>query len=71
MKIVHHSKVNPLVNPVAPGDLVIAESGERYIVRDTMMGHYWLQHAASGFNLTHPVSGQIALCRQIAQLADI
>ena len=66
----HHSKVNPLVNPVMPGDYVIAESGERYIVRDNMRGEYWLQHV-SGFHLTHPVSGQVALCAQIADLANI
>lgn len=71
MQIVHHSKVNPLVNPVSPGDMVIAESGERYIVRDNMRGEYWLQHAKSGFNLTHLVSGQIEICRQIADLANI
>lgn len=66
----HHSKVNPLVNPVTCGDCVIAESGERYFVRQNMAGHYWLQHA-SGHNLTHPVSGQIDICRQIADLANI
>lgn len=66
----HHSKVNPLVNPVKPGDHVIAESGERYIVRDNMRGEYWLQHV-SGFNLTRPVSGQVAICAQIADLANI
>ena len=63
-------RVNPLVNPALPGDYIIASSGERYIVRDNMRGEYWLQHA-SGFNLTQPVSGQIALCSQIQQLADI
>lgn len=71
MNTIHHSRVNPLVNPVAPGDLVIAESGERYIVRDNMRGEYWLEHAASGFKLTHPVSGQIAICTKIAELANI
>lgn len=70
MQVIHHSRVNPLVNPVAPGDHVIAESGEKYIVRDNMRGEYWLQHV-SGFNLTHPVAGQIAICRQIADLANI
>lgn len=70
MPTIHHSKVNPLVNPVSPGDYIIAESGERYIVRDNMRGEYWLQHA-SGADLTWPVSGQIAICRQIADLANI
>ena len=71
MQIHHHSNVNPLVNPVAPGDYVIAESGERYIVRDNMRGEYWLEHISSGFKLTYPVSGQIGICTQIAELANI
>lgn len=71
MNVHHHSKVNPLVNPVTPGDHIIAESGERYIVRDNMCGEYWLQHIQSGAHLTHPVSGQVAICAQIADLANI
>jgi hypothetical protein len=71
MQVVKHDRVNPLTNPVSPGDIVIAKSGERYIIRDNMKCEYWLEHAASGFKLTYPVSGQIALCRQIADLANI
>ena len=67
----HHSKVNALVNPVSCGDMVIAESGERYLVKQTMCGDYWLQHAKTGINLTNPVSGQIGIVRQIADLANI
>lgn len=67
----HHAKVCALTNPVTSGDIVIAESGERYLVKQTMCGDYWLQHAKSGHNLTNPVSGQIAIVRQIADLANI
>jgi hypothetical protein len=67
----HHSKVNPLVNPVIAGDHVIAESGEKYIVMQTMSGHYWLRHIRDQFDLTHPVDGQVAICRQIYDLANI
>ena len=66
-----YNAVNPLINPVFADDLIIAASGERYIVRQTMTGHFWLQHALSGFNLTHPVDGQIGICRQIDDLANI
>lgn len=66
MKIIHHSKVNPLVNPVEEGDLVEAQSGERYIVKQTMCGDYWLKHVKSGQDLTRPVPGQSAICYQIA-----
>lgn len=71
MGIHHHSKVNPLINPVAPGDIVIAESGERYQVMDNMRGEYWLRHIKDNFHLTRPVAGQIGICRQIADLANI
>ena len=67
----HHARVNPLVNPVAPEDIVIAESGERYTVKQNMRGEYWLQHSASKHNLTHPVSGQVGICRQIFDLVNI
>lgn len=70
MNIHRFDAINPLTNPALPGDHIIASSGERYIVRDNMRGEYWLQHS-SGFHLTHPVSGQIELCRQIDQLAHI
>lgn len=71
MSIYHHSKVNALTNPVTSGDMVIAESGERYIVKQTMCGEYWLQHAKSGHNLTQPVMGQIGIVRQIDSLSNI
>lgn len=67
MKIIHHSKVNPLVNPVQDGDIVEAQSGERYAVRQTMRGEYWLEHVKSGFKLTYPVSGQIEICTVISR----
>jgi hypothetical protein len=70
MKTHRHDSVNPLVNPVQADDRVISESGERYIVRQNMRGDYWLQHA-SGANLTQPVSGQVAICRQIADLVNV
>jgi len=71
MNVHHHSKVNALVNPVASGDHVIAESGERYIVMQTMAGQYWLRHIRDNFDLTHPVDGQVGICRQIHDLANI
>ncbi len=70
MGIHKYSAVNPLVNPVTCDDIVIAESGERYTVKQNICGEYWLQHI-SGNDLTHPVSGQIAICSQIDQLANI
>ena len=66
----HHSKVNALVNPVFDGDCIISESGERYFVRQTMSGQFWLQHS-SGHHLTHPVEGQIGIVGQISELANI
>lgn len=66
----HHSAVNALTNPVFDGDRIAAESGELYFVRQNMRGEFWLQHS-SGHNLTHPVSGQIAIVRQIHDLANI
>lgn len=71
MSIHHHSAVNPLVNPVTDGDIVIAESGEKYQVKQTIGGEYWLRHVLNNFDLTHPVSGQIGICRQIYDLANI
>lgn len=67
----HHSKVNPLVNPVQAGDIITAESGESYEVRQNISGEYWLTHVRSGQHLTHPVPGQIAICRAIADLVNI
>ena len=71
MSIHHHSKVNALTNPVTSGDIIIAESGERYIVKQTICGDYWLRHIKDNFDLTHPVSGQIGIIRQIVELANI
>ena len=71
MSIHSHASVNALRNPAMAGDLIIAESGERYLVCQTMRGEYWLKHAKSGQDLTHPVSGQIELVRQIADLANL
>ena len=65
MSIHHHSNVNALCNPVTADDIIIAESGERYIVKQTMTGEYWLRHIKSAIDLTHPVSGQIGIIRQI------
>ena len=65
-----HSSVNPLINPVTDGDIIIAESGERYIVRQTMSGDYWLRHV-DGHDITHPVSGQINICAVIDGLANL
>lgn len=66
-----YSSVNPLVNPVITNDIIVAESGEKYIVKQTINGEYWLQHILSGYNLTHPVSGQIGICSQIYELEFI
>ena len=71
MSIHHHSKVNALCNPAAMDDIIIAESGERYIVKQTMTGKYWLRHVKSGIDLTHPVSGQIGIIGQIDELINI
>lgn len=70
MKTVKYNRVNPLVNPVSMDDVVISESGERYIVRQNMRGEYWLSHT-SGSDITRPVSGQIAICNQIDQLINL
>jgi hypothetical protein len=71
MGIHHHSKVNALINPVTSNDVVLAESGEKYLVCQNIAGHYWLKHLASGNDLTHPISGQIGIVRQIADLVNI
>ena len=71
MNIHHHSKVNPLFNPVSTGDIVISETGEKYQVIQNMAGDYWLRHVKDKFDITSPVSGQIAICRQIAGLIDL
>ena len=71
MSIHHHSKVNALCNPVTMDDIVISESGEKYIVKQTMSGEYWLRHIKSGIDLTYPVSGQIGIVRQIFELGNI
>lgn len=72
MSVHHHSRVNALTCPVMSGDLVIAESGEKYQVLQTMGGDYWLRHVATGIDLTHPApGGQIGIVRQIAGLANI
>lgn len=71
MRIIHHSKVNPLVNPVSMDDIIISESGERYQVKQNMCGEFWLRHIKDGFDLTKPVSGQIEICRKIFELINI
>lgn len=71
MGIHHHSVVNALTNPVTDGDIIIAESGERYQVKQALNGDYWLRHIKDNFDLTHPVSGQIGIVGQIAQLVNI
>ena len=65
-----HDRVNPLVNPVRAGDHVIAESGQRFIVRQNLRGDFWLDYAAGG-HLTQPVSGQVGICMQIAELENL
>jgi hypothetical protein len=67
----HHSVVNALTNPVTMDDIILSETGERYIVKQSLKGDYWLQHAASGIDLTYPVSGQINIVSQIADLVNI
>lgn len=71
MAIHHHSKVNALTNPASAGDIIIAQSGERYQVYQTMSGEYWLRHVLSGADITRPAMGQVALVRQIAGLIDL
>ena len=71
MSVHHHSKVNALVNPLMGGDHVIAESGEKYIVMESMSG-YWLHHILSGHDLTRPCGhNQIAICAAAADLANV
>ena len=70
MKTVKYNRVNPLVNPVGRGDLIIAESGERYIVQQNMRGEFWLNHT-DGTPITHEVPDQIGICRQIDDLANL
>ena len=70
MTVHKYSAVNPLVNPVADGDRIISETGQVLIVRQGLSG-YWLQYA-DGFDLTRPCGNdQIAICRQIDDLANI
>lgn len=70
MAVYSWNQVNPLRCPVRDGDLVRSESGESYVVRQGFHG-YWLQHT-DGFDLTRPCGNdQIAICRQIADLANI
>ena len=64
MSIHKYTAVNPLINPVKSGDVILSEAGERYIVCQGMTGEYCLQHV-NGTYLTRPVSGQIAICAQI------
>lgn len=65
----HHTKVNALTNPVSMGDCIIAESGSKYFVCQSMKGDYWLKDE-SGKNVTEPVSGQIGIVRQIDGLIN-
>ena len=71
MSTYHHSKVNPLCNPVSFGDIVISETGENYQIMQNMAGDYWIRHVKDQFDITSPVSGQIAICSQIAGLIDL
>lgn len=71
MNIHLHSKVNPLCNPVTMGDVILSETGEKYEVKQNMAGDYWLRHIKDQFDITSPVSGQIAICSQIAGLANL
>lgn len=71
MAIHKHSSVNPLVNPVSSGDIIIAESGERYIIRQNMAGYYWIAHARSNAPITAPVDGQVAICGAISDLINL
>ena len=64
MSIHKYTAVNPLINPVKSGDVIIAESGQRYIVCQGMTGEYCLRHV-DGTWLTRPVDGQVAICAQI------
>jgi hypothetical protein len=70
MNIHRYDAVNPLINPVFHGDQIIAESGEKYIVKQGMCGTFWLQHV-SGADLTRPVNSQIDICTQIEQLREL
>jgi hypothetical protein len=70
MSIYHYNQVNPLINPVMQGDLIVAASGEKYIVKQGMCGTFWLQHV-SGADLTRPVDSQVDICTQIGQLREL
>ena len=49
-----YDQVNPLVNPVRSADVILAESGKRYIVTQGMDRHYALIDALT----TEPVKGR-------------
>ena len=70
MGIHRYDAVNPLVNPVSMDDVIISESGTRFVVKQNMVGEFWLQHE-TGHDITRPVSGQIGICSQIDQLVNI
>ena len=65
MSIHRYNEINPLRNPVKSADIIIAESGERYIVCQGMCGQYSLKHAASGQYLGPVLDGQVQICAWI------
>jgi len=64
MSYYHYTAINPLVNPVCADDVITAESGEKYIVRESING-YWIEHT-DGAPITHPTGhNQISLCADL------
>ena len=65
MSVHKYTAVNPLINPVKSGDIIIAESGERYIVTQGMCGSYALRHAKTDSPFGDVYDGQMAICTYI------
>ena len=64
----HHSKVNALINPVFHGDIVIAESGRKFVIDQNMHGQFALIDLETNKPLFNYVISQIGIVRQIDKL---
>ena len=65
MSIHRYTEINPLVNPVKSGDVIIAESGERYIVCQGMGLQFSLKHAKTEQYIGGVYDSQVGICGYI------
>ena len=66
-----YSEVNPLVNPVRMGDIIIGGKNGKWEVCQDMHGYYSLEkHDGISTLRTERVFGQVAICAQIDLLAN-